>query len=89
MLVGQRLLEQALDTVTHLLIRQHHAQAELAEVLEQRVGPSRTLAFLILRIGRRGDGTGIDGRATGGVGYHLTVAEELGDELDIGRLAAT
>ena len=83
------LLEELNYALTHLLVGQLHAEAELAEVLEEGVGPSRTAAHVVLRVGRGGDGAGVDRGATRSVGQHLAVAIELADELHVGRLAAT
>ena len=74
---------------THLLVAKLHTKTELAEVLEQGVVEAGTLALLVLRIRCGGNGSGVDGGAARSVGHHLTVTEELADELDVRRLAAT
>ena len=82
-------LRQQLAHVFALLIQgQAHAQAKLGVVFEQRVRPGRTAAFVVL--GPRGGGqvAAVDRRTAGGVGHDDTVAEQLGEQLDIGRLAA-
>ena len=89
MFVLDSLLEELHDAITHLLVSQFHAEAELAEVLEEGVGPSRTATHIVLRVRCGGNGARVDRRATRGVGHHLAVAIELGDELDVGRLTAT
>ena len=81
--------KQRLDAGTHLLVCHHHAQTELTEVFEEGVCPSGTLTLLVLAVGRGRNGTGIDGGATGGVGNHLTVTEELRNEFDVRSLTAT
>ena len=63
-------------------------EPELGVVLEQRVVPRRPAALGVGRP-RRGRQVGaVDRRAAGGVGDDHAVAEELADELDVGRLAA-
>ena len=81
MFVLDSLLEELHYALTHLLVGQLHAEAELAEVLEEGVGPSRTAAHIVLCVGRGGDGARVDRRATRGVGHHLAVTIELADEL--------
>ncbi len=68
---------------------QAEAQAEFGVVLEQRVRPGRPAA---LRVGgpRRGrQVAAVDRRAAGGVGDHQPVAEQLGKQLQVRRLAAS
>ena len=65
-----------------------HAQTEFGEVLEEGVAPCRAVAFGVGGVGGGGHGTGVDGGAAGGIGYHLMVAEELGHEFHVGSLAA-
>ena len=89
MLAHGDLLQQAFQTFTHLLVRQFHTQAELAEVLEQRVCPSRTLTLLVRCIRSRRNRTGVDRRTSGSVSHHLAVAEQLGDQLHVRSLATT
>ena len=65
------------------------AQAELGIVLEQRVRPGRPAPLRVLRpCGYRQIGA-VDRRAAGRVGDLQPVTEELGQQLEIGRLAAT
>ena len=40
-------------------------------------------------VGSRGQVAAVDGRATGGVRDHSAVAEQLGEQFDVGRFAAT
>lgn len=47
------------------------------------------MTFFVLRPGRRGEVTAVDGRATCGVGHDHAIAEELADEFDVGSFAAT
>ena len=89
MLAHGDLLQQAFQTFTHLLVRQFHTQAELAEVLEQRVCPSRTLTLLVRRIRSGRNRTGVDRRTSGSISYHLAVAEQLSDQLHVRSLATT
>ena len=65
-----------------------HAEAELGVVLEERVGPGWTTAFAVHRPRRGGQVAAVDRRAARGVGDEQPVAEELGEQLDVGRLAA-
>ena len=65
-----------------------HAQAVLSVILEQGVGPSGTMAFLVGAIGRGGSRTAPDGGAAGGVGDVHPVTEQLGDETGIAGLGA-
>ncbi len=67
---------------------QAHAQAEFGVVFEQRVGPGRAAAVLVGAVGRGGQVAAVDGGAAGGVGDHHAVAEQLGQQLDVGRFAA-
>ena len=83
------LVEEGLNACTHLLVGQYHTQTELAEILEEGVGPCGTLTLLVGGVRRGGDRAGIDGGAARSVGHHLTVAKELGDEFNVGRFAAT
>jgi hypothetical protein len=65
-----------------------HAHAELGVVFKEGVGPGRTAAFGVLAIRRGGQVAAVDGGAAGGVGDDRTVAEELGDQLQIWGLSA-
>ena len=68
---------------------QADAQAELGVVLEERVGPGRARGRRgSMRVGRGGQVAAVDRRAAGGVGDQRAVAEELGQELEVRRLAA-
>ena len=67
--------------------RKPQAEAELGVVLEQRVGPGGPAAFGVGGPGRGGQVPAVDRRATGRVGDHRPVAEELGEELQVRRLA--
>ena len=88
-LAGNGLLDIILDTCTHLLVGYGHAQAKLAEVFKQRVGPCRTMTLGVGAIGGRRHSCRVDRRAACGIGHHLAVAKELRDEFHIGRLSAT
>ena len=65
-----------------------HAQTEFGEVLEERISPCGTVAGSVCRVRCRGNGTGVDRRAAGGVGNHFMIAEELADEFHIRCFAA-
>ena len=67
---------------------QVHAVAELGAVLKEGVFPGGASALLVHRVGGGGSTAAPDGGAAGGVGDVHPVAEELGDQLDIGSLAA-
>lgn len=86
---GEGLLHEAFEAELHLLVGDGHAQTELGEVLEERVGPCGAVTAEVGGVGGGGHGAGVDRGAAGGVGYHLVVAEELGYELHVGSLAAT
>ena len=72
-----------------LIERGAHAEAELRVVFEERVGPGRSAARSVLAVGRGGQVAAVDRRAARGVGDVEPVAEELGEQLDVGRFAAT
>ena len=65
------------------------AVAELGGVFEQGVVPGGAEAVLVGAIGRGRGRSAPNGRATRSVGDHHAFAKELGDELDVGRFAAT
>src|SRR5579863_4723997 len=65
-----------------------HAKAELGVVFEERVGPGRATAGGVLAVGGRGQIAAVDGGAAGRVGNVEPVAEQLREELDVGRFAA-
>ena len=64
------------------------AEPELGVVLEQRVAPGRTAPVAVRRPRCRRQVAPVDRRATCGVGDEHAVAEELADELQVGRLTA-
>ncbi len=73
----------------HALIEGHaHAQPEFGVVLEQGVRPGRSAAVGVLRPRGGRQVAAVDGRAAGGIGHHHAVAIELGDKLEVRRLAA-
>ena len=67
---------------------QAQAEAELGVVLEERIGPGGPAAVAVARVGRGRQVAAVDGGAARGVGDDRAVAEELGEQLDVGRLAA-
>ena len=81
--------QQRVAILQLLVDRQAEAHAELGTVLEQRVRPGRALALGRLRVGRAGQVAAVDRRAARGVADQHAIAEQLRDELDVGRLAAT
>ena len=83
-----QLLNELRHSSTQLLHSQAHTIGELGVVFKQGVGPCHALAFLILAVRHAGH-SGTPGLgAAGGVGQVHLVAVELGQELDVGRLAA-
>ena len=68
--------------------RQPEAEPELGVVLEERVRPGRPAPLGIGRPRRRRQVAAVDRRAAGRVRDHQPVAEELREQLDVGRLAA-
>ena len=63
-------------------------EPELGVVLEQRVRPRRAAAVDVGGPRRGRQVAAVDGRATGGVGDGQPVAEQLGEQLQVRRLAA-
>ena len=85
----RRVAAEQLAAYSLLLVeRQAEAEAELGVVLEERVRPGRAAALAVRRPGRGRQVAAVDRGAAGGVGDEHPVAEELGDQLDVGRLAA-
>ena len=82
-------LRQQLAGIFALLVqRQAHAQAKFGVVFEERVGPGRAAPFAVDGPGGGGQVAAVDGGAAGGIGDQHAVAEELGEQLDVGCLAA-
>ena len=71
-----------------LVEREPHAEAELGVVLEERVRPRGAAAVGVRRPRRRRQVAAVDRRAAGRVRDEQPVAEELGQELQVRRLAA-
>src|SRR3990172_45700 len=65
------------------------AQTKLGVVLEERIRPRGAAPLFVLRPGRRRQVGAINRGAAGGVGDDGPVAEELREELEIRRLAAS
>mmetsp|Transcript_115347 Transcript_115347/g.326833 ORF Transcript_115347/g.326833 Transcript_115347/m.326833 type:complete len:1234 (+) Transcript_115347:1948-5649(+) len=86
------LLHEVLDVPDELLAAllgaEGHAQAVLRGVLEEGARPGRPLPLLVLPEGAHAEGAAPDGRAAAAVGDDHAVAEHLGEELHVGRLAA-
>ena len=80
--------QQLLRLLGVLVDRQPEAEAELGVVLEERVRPRRAAPVGVDRVGRRRQVAAVDRRAAGGIGDERAVAEELGEQLDVRRLAA-
>ena len=79
---------QHLGKLLLLVERDSHAEAELGVVFKERVGPGRPAALRIAGVRRGGQVAAVDRRAAGGVGDIQPVAEELRQQLDVGRLSA-
>ncbi len=80
-------LKQGFGVFLLLVQGETDAQAELRVVFEERVGPGGTAAALVDAVGCGRKASSIDGRAAGSVGDEEAIAEELGEQLDVGRLA--
>src|SRR5690606_19787484 len=63
-------------------------EAVFGVVLKERVAPGRAATVLAGRVGRGRQVAAVDRGTAGGVGHDEVVAEELREELDVGRLAA-
>ncbi len=83
-----KLFRQRLGHAEMLVGGEAEAEAEFGIVLEERVRPGGAAALGVLRPGGDRQVAAVDRRAAGGVGHHQPVAEELREELDVGRLAA-
>ena len=66
---------------------QAQPEAELGVVLEQRVRPGRPAACRVLRPRRGRQVAAVDRGAAGGVGDGRPLPEQLGQQLEVGRLA--
>ena len=86
---AEALLHKAGNGVACAVGTELHTETELAEVLEEGVGPCRTVTLCVGAIWRCREGCSVDGRTAGSVGNHHVVTEELGDCLDVRGLAAT
>ncbi len=86
---GRKPRNQRLGEDLLLIERGAHAEAELRVVFEERVGPGRSAAGSVLAVGRCGQVAAVDRGAAGRVGDVEPIAEELGQQLDVGRFAAT
>ena len=84
----QQFLHGALQLGVDGVVRLQEAVSELGGVLKQGLLPGSTEAALILAVGGAGQAAAVSGSAAGSVGDIHMVAEQLGDHLDVGRLAA-
>mmetsp|Transcript_59901 Transcript_59901/g.125221 ORF Transcript_59901/g.125221 Transcript_59901/m.125221 type:complete len:304 (-) Transcript_59901:211-1122(-) len=87
-LVRQRLVNMDHELLAALLEGAAHAEAELGVVLEERVGPRGALPARVLGVGEGGVRRAPDGGAPRRVGHHEAVAEQLREQLYVGRLPA-
>ena len=85
----QAFLHEVSKTLANLAVCNLHTETVLAEVLEEGVGPSRTVTLLVLSIRSRRYRTGVDRGTTGSVSDDLAVTDELADEFQIRSLTAT
>ena len=83
------LTEQRPGEFEMLVGGQPKAQPELGIVLEQRIRPCRPAALAVLRPWRHRLVGAVDRRAAGGIGDLSAVPEQLREELEIRRLAAS
>ena len=67
--------------------RETKAEAELRVVFEERVGPGGSPPIAVGRVRRGRKIAAVNRRATGRIGDEQPIAKELGEELEIGRLA--
>ncbi len=81
-------LHESSKTLTQFAVCDLHTETVLAEVLEEGVGPSRTVTLLVLGIRSRRYRTGVDRGTTRSVSDDLAVADELADKLQIRCLTA-
>ena len=87
--VGFLDLEQVLgELLSSLGGGEEHAVTELGIVLEEAVGPGGAVAVFVHGVGAGRGAAAVDGGAARGVRDQHPVAEELGNELDVGRFAA-
>ncbi len=70
------------------LIAEVHAVAEFRVVLKERVCPCGTVTRFVCRVRAGGSASAVDRRTARSVCDDHAIAEELGDELDVRRLAA-
>src|SRR5262249_49184510 len=87
-LVAGQLGQVLAGSLGELIHSQAHAETELGVVLEQRVGPGRAAAIGTLGPGGGGKVAAVNGGTAGGVGDHHPVAEQTGEEPQVGCLAA-
>ena len=81
---------ETLDAVAHLAGSGGHTETELGVVFEEGVGPSGTeAAAVVAAVGSSRSRTTIDGGASGGIGDHHLLTEELGDAFQVRSLTAT
>ncbi len=80
--------QQAEYPLAMLIHGEPEAQAKFGIVLKQGIRPGRTTALGVGGVGGGGQVAAIDGGATGGVGNQQSVTVELGQQLDVGGLAA-
>ncbi len=79
--------EQRARVLGLLVDRDAHAQAEFGVVLKERVRPGGAAPLRVCAPRRGWQVAAVDGGAAGRVGNEHAVAEELGRELEVGRLA--
>jgi len=84
----REMLKQAAGGGDVRVEREAEAEPELRVVLEEGVRPGRPPAVTVRRVRRRRQVAAVNRRAAGGVRNEEPVAEELGEQLQVRRLAA-
>jgi len=87
--LGAQLLQPLLGQGRVQVGRQPHAETELGVVLEQGVRPGGSASLVVLGPWGGRQVAAVDGRAAGGVGDLQPVTEQLGEQLQVRRLATT
>ncbi len=85
----RQLLEQFACELLLFVERNAEAKPELRVVLKQRICPCRTASISIFRVRRGRQIAAVNRGASGRVGDDQPIAEELREQFDVRRLAAT
>ena len=84
-----QIFQQSFGCRRLLVNREAHTEPKFRIVFKQRVRPGRPMPFFVFGIRRRRQVAGVDGRTSGRVGHNHAVAEQLRQQLDVRRFAAT